>query len=129
MGQAPIDLYLVNGFLGSGKTTLLRGLIGAFEAQRLGVLVNEFGSIGIDGTLVHKNGIKLVEINDGSIFCACIKDGFVRTLKAFSQQPVDVLLIESSGMADPAGIHTILEGLAPYLARQYHYQGSICLVD
>ena len=43
--------------------------------------------------------------------------------------PVDALIIESSGMADPAGMARIIEGLAPYLERQYMYMGSICLVD
>lgn len=129
MEQAPIRLYLINGFLGSGKTTFLRLLIEAFRDVRLGVLVNEFGSIGIDGALVSRNGIQLVEVNRGSIFCACIKDGFVRTLKVFSQQPIDTLLIESSGMADPAGMTRILEGLASHLDRPYQYAGNICLVD
>ncbi|MCE5187675.1 MAG: GTP-binding protein [Eubacteriales bacterium] len=126
---APIRLYLINGFLGSGKTTFMRALIDSFQGTRLGVLVNEFGSIGIDGTLVQKEGIRLVEVNRGSIFCACIKDGFIRTLKAFSQQPIDTLLIESSGMADPAGMAKILEGLASHLDRKFQYAGSICLVD
>ncbi|MDL2253156.1 GTP-binding protein [Ruminococcaceae bacterium OttesenSCG-928-I18] len=129
MEEKPIRLYLISGFLGAGKTTFLRSLLKTFQGLRLGVLVNEFGSVGIDGTLVHSEGIKLVEINNGSIFCACIKDGFIRTLKAFSQQPIDALLIESSGMADPAGMQKILQGMAPYLDRPYEYMGSICLVD
>lgn len=125
----PVELYLISGFLGAGKTTFLQAMMESFSAQRLGVLVNEFGSIGVDGALVDKAGIKLVEINNGSIFCACIKDGFVRTLKAFSQQPIDTLLIESSGMADPAGMNALLENLSPYLSRQYRYRGCVCLVD
>ena len=128
MEQA-IDLYLISGFLGAGKTTLLRNMIEHFDAGRLGVLVNEFGSIGIDGVLVERAGLRLVEINQGSVFCACLKDGFVRTLKAFSEQDIQALLIESSGMADPAGMVTILEGLAPYLSRPYQYRGNICMVD
>ena len=129
MEQSPIKLYLVNGFLGAGKTTFMLSLIQVLQDRRLGVLMNEFGNVGIDGTLVKKGDIKLVEINNGSVFCACIKDGFVSTLKAFSQQPIDCLLIESSGMADPAGMVKILDGLAPYLDRPYQYIGSICLVD
>lgn len=127
--QEPIRLVLVSGFLGAGKTTFMKSLIASLAPARLGVLVNEFGSIGIDGPLVNQSGLKLVEINDGSVFCACLKDGFVRTLKAFAEQPIDMLLIESSGMADPAAMNTILEGLAPYLARPYHYMGCVCLVD
>lgn len=125
----PIDLYIISGFLGAGKTTFLKSMMNSFDAARLGVLVNEFGSIGVDGKLIDNTGIRLVEINNGSIFCACIRDGFVRTLKDFSQQPIDTLLIESSGMADPAGVNTLLENLSPYLDRPYCYRGCVCLVD
>ena len=129
MQNQPIGLYLISGFLGAGKTTFLKGMIEGFSPQKLGVLVNEFGSVGVDGAQVRQSGLRLVEINNGSVFCACLKDGFVRTLKAFAQQPIDVLLIECSGMADPAGMNLILEGLAPYLARPYEYKGCVCLVD
>lgn len=124
-----IELYLLSGFLGAGKTTLLRQLVRGFPRQRLGVLVNEFGGLGFDGTEFRTGGVKLVEISGGSIFCACLKDGFVRTLKAFSQQPIDALIIENSGMADPAAMPRLLEGLRPYLQRDYEYRGNICLVD
>ena len=111
----PIELYLLSGFLGAGKTTLLQQLVKEFPRQKLGVLVNEFGGLGFDGTAFRTGGIKLVEINGGSIFCACLKDGFVRTLKAFSEQPIDALLIENSGMADPSAMPRLLEGLRPYV--------------
>lgn len=125
-----IRLYLLSGFLGAGKTTLLQQLVGMFPRQRLGVLVNEFGSLGVDGAQFRAGGeIKLVEISGGSIFCACLKDGFVRTLKAFSEQPIDALLIENSGMADPTAMPRLLEGLRPYLKRDYDYRGNLCLVD
>lgn len=125
----PIQLYLIGGFLGAGKTTFLRLLMEDMKTKRMGILVNEFGSIGVDGALVESEGVRMVEINNGSIFCACLKDGFVKTLKAFTEQPIDILLIENSGMADPAGMHTILSNLKPYLSRPYEYRGLICLVD
>lgn len=125
-----INLYLLSGFLGAGKTTLLQQLADQFPRNRLGVLVNEFGDLGVDGVQFRGDGkIKLVEISGGSIFCACLKDGFVRTLKAFSNQPIDTLLIENSGMADPAAMPKLLEGLRPYLKRDYAYKGNLCLVD
>jgi len=125
----PIKLYLIGGFLGAGKTTFLRSLMEDMKATRMGVLVNEFGSIGVDGTLIESSGVSMVEINNGSIFCACLKDGFVKALKAFTDQPVDALLIETSGMADPAGMRNIIKNLSPYISRQYEYHGLICLVD
>lgn len=125
-----LELYLLSGFLGAGKTTLLQQLVTMFPRQHLGVLVNEFGDLGFDGARFRGGGdIKLVEISGGSIFCACLKDGFVRTLKAFSEQPIDALLIENSGMADPSAMPRLLEGLRPYLKRQFAYRGNICLVD
>ena len=127
--EGPIQLYILSGFLGAGKTTLLRRLIKGYANRRLGLIVNEFGSIGIDGGVLDDQGIKMVEINNGSIFCACLKDGFMRTLKAFSAQPIDMLIIENSGMADPSSMNAILERMAPYLTRPYDYRGSICLVD
>ncbi len=125
----PIQLYLIGGFLGAGKTTFLRSMMEDLKTTRMGVLINEFGNIGVDGTLIEKAGVEMVEINNGSIFCACLKDGFVKALKAFTELPVDVLIIENSGMADPAGMHTILKNLSPYISRQYEYRGLICLVD
>ena len=129
MTQQPIALYLVSGFLGAGKTTFLRRLLERLADRKTGLLVNEFGSVGIDGALLPRNGIQMAELNNGSIFCACLKDSFVKTLKAFSDTPIDLLLIEASGMADPASMPAVLERLAPYLPRPYDYRGAVCLVD
>ena len=125
----PISLFLIGGFLGAGKTTFLRRVLARTAENRVGLLVNELGSVSVDGALLRGGEIKLVEINNGSIFCACLKDGFVRTLKAFEEQPIDLLFIETSGMADPAGMPLILERLAPWLKRGYDYRGMVCLVD
>lgn len=125
----PIKLLLISGFLGAGKTTLLSKLLKEQAQIRTGVIVNEFGSIGVDGKVIAANGIQLVEFNNGSIFCSCLKENFVRALKTFTQQPIDMLIIENSGMADPAGMNVILDGLSPYIQRQYEYLGSVCLVD
>ena len=65
-----IDLYLISGFLGSGKTTFLQRLLTMHPEKKTGVIVNEFGDIGIDGLVVERNGIKMVEINHEM----CIRD-------------------------------------------------------
>lgn len=130
-----IQLFMIAGFLGSGKTTFLQYLLTQMKGYRIGVIVNEFGSIGIDGTVLQEDGIKMVEINSGSIFCACLKGGFLKTLVAFLKQPVDYLFVEASGLADPSSMNAFLMGMAPYLerdqqiTRRYLYRGLICVVD
>ncbi len=129
VNQKPIDLFLISGFLGSGKTTFLKRILSEYQDKPLGLLVNEFGQVGIDGTLLENDDLQMVELNNGSIFCACLKDGFVNALKAFTEQPIEMLFIENSGMGDPSSMNTLLKGLAPYLSRPYNYRGSLCVVD
>lgn len=124
-----IELYLISGFLGSGKTTFLQQLLTDFSNKRVGVIINEFGSIGIDGKLVERNDIKLIEINGGSIFCSCLKGGFVKTLLAFLEEDIDILFIENSGMADPSNMHRLLEELGERKESSYQYKGAVCLLD
>lgn len=129
MKNDPINVYLISGFLGSGKTTFLKRLLNNMSGVKVGVIVNEFGIIGIDGTLIQKNDIKMIEISNGSIFCACLKKDFVKTLVSFTEEDVDVLVIENSGMADPSNFQSLLASIDNKLSRPYNYCGSICIVD
>lgn len=124
-----IDLYLISGFLGSGKTTFLQKMLNNFEGKKVGVIVNEFGSIGIDGKLIEREGVQLVEINNGSIFCSCIKGDFVKTLIEFTKEDIEVLLIENSGMADPSNMHQIIDEVSDRVRRPYEYKGAVCIID
>ncbi len=124
-----IDFYLLSGFLGSGKTTLLQRMLQTFSDKKIGVLINEFGSIGVDGSLIDPEGIQLVEINNGSIFCSCLKGNFIQTLIEFSKLDIDVLFIENSGMADPSNVHQILDELTGKMVRPLLYKGAVCMVD
>lgn len=127
--KTDIDLYLVSGFLGSGKTSMLRNLLEDFKDKKVGVLINEFGRIGIDGMQINKTGIQLIEINNGSIFCSCLKGGFIQALIDLSKTNIEVLVIENSGMADPANMHQVLDELGSKIRRKYVYKGAICIVD
>ncbi len=124
-----IDLYLISGFLGSGKTTFLQKMIDYFSGLKVAVLVNEFGPVSIDGIKLYKEGIKITEINNGSIFCSCLKADFIKALITLSNCDIDVLLIENSGLADPSNMHYILAETRGKQAVEYNYRGSICIVD
>lgn len=124
-----IDLILLTGFLGAGKTTLLQKTLKDFEDKKNGVIVNEFGNVNIDAVLLKKNGIEMAELSNGSIFCACIKDKFVDSLIEMSSMDIDYLFIEASGLADPANMTQILEGISRKTNNVYNYRGSVCIVD
>lgn len=124
-----IKLYIISGFLGAGKTTFLRRLLENFSGKKLGVLINEFGVIGIDGRTISKKDIEYVEVNNGSIFCSCIKADFVKTLIELQKLDIDILVIENSGLADPSSMNIILDEMYSHMKRGYDYMGSICIVD
>lgn len=124
-----IKLILLTGFLGTGKTTLLRQLIHEFSGEKIGIIINEFGQIGIDGVLIAAKDIPMAELNNGSIFCSCIKENFLKSLIDLSSKDINYLLIEASGLADPANMPQILRTIQTLTLNPYEYQGSICVVD
>ena len=122
-------VYLITGFLGSGKTTLLNRIIEKFpKDQKLTLLVNEFGEIGVDGTLVEGDDIDMMEISKGSIFCVCVKTDFIKGLYELSTtvQP-DVLLIESTGVANPSDLKKDLK--LPIFNDRFDFREQFCMVD
>lgn len=127
--EKEIKLIMLTGFLGAGKTTMLKALLEEYKHEKIAVLINEFGAINIDAELVRQDGIETVELSNGSIFCACIKDKFVESLIQLSYRDVDYLFIEASGLADPASMPDILEGIRGMLDKAYDYSHAICIVD
>lgn len=123
------DLILLTGFLGSGKTTMMQRLIDSYSDHKIGVIINEFGSINIDAQLVEKEGVQMAEMSNGSIFCACIKDKFVQSLIDMAWKGLEYLFIEASGLADPANMESILAGIAHQTDDGYVYRGSLCIAD
>ena len=124
-----IKIVLLTGFLGAGKTTLMKNILDTYNGKKLGVIVNEFGSVNIDSLLIKRNGIEISELSNGSIFCACIKDKFVDSLIEMSSIDLEYLFIEASGLADPANMAQILEGISLKTKNNYYYKGAICIVD
>lgn len=124
-----IKLVLLTGFLGAGKTTLMQEMLRVCEGIKTGVIVNEFGEINVDAKLIERDGVKMAELSNGSIFCACIRDKFVDSLIQMSFEDLDYLFIEASGLADPANMNRILAGIRDNLMNPYDYRGSVCIVD
>lgn len=123
------DVILITGFLGSGKTTFLNRLVKGFPEDVRGmILMNEFGEIGIDAHLIETADMDIVEINKGSIFCACVKTDFIRALSkiASSIQP-DLLFIEATGAADPTDLKRSLR--LEIFRDRYRLRDQFCLID
>lgn len=122
-------LYLLTGFLGSGKTTFLTNVLNDLDGKKVAVIMNEFGKVGIDGTIIKKDNMELVEINRGSIFCSCLQLNFVSSLVEMADREMEYVFVESSGLADPSNIGEFLEAVEVSKGDVYDYSGAICLVD
>ena len=95
-----VPVTVLGGYLGAGKTTALNALL-ASATERLAVLVNDFGSVGIDAALISGASGGVVELRNGCICCS-LADGFVSALSAvtsFEPAP-DRLVIEASGVSE-----------------------------
>jgi G3E family GTPase len=109
--QAPVPATILAGFLGSGKTTLLNRVLTAHASEPIGVIVNEFGAVGIDGRLVVSTAEEVVELSNGCLCCevrADLADALLRLLGAGARlgrrRPATRILIEASGLASPGPI-------------------------
>lgn len=99
LGQ-PIPVTILCGFLGSGKTTLLNWLLRAPHGLKVAVIVNEFGSVGVDGALVQ-GGEQFVELDNGCLCCALNED-LDKTIRGLVERGgFDRIVIETTGVADP----------------------------
>jgi G3E family GTPase len=123
------QVYLITGFLGAGKTTFLNRIIERFPKDRkMTLLVNEFGEIGVDGTLVEGDDINMMEISKGSIFCVCVKTDFIKGLYELSTSvEPDVLLIESTGVANPSDLKKDLK--LPIFNNRFVFKEQFCVID
>ncbi|HSH34906.1 GTP-binding protein [Schnuerera sp.] len=122
-------LYLLTGFLGAGKTTFLTNVLEDLTDKKVAVIMNEFGKVGIDGDIIQKDGMELVELNRGSIFCSCLELSFVSALVEMADREMEYVFVESSGLADPSNIGEFLEAVKVAKGDIYDYRGAICIVD
>ena len=119
--RQPFDADIVVGFLGAGKTTYMRRLLAAADpAVRTVVLVNDFGSVGVDGSLLSGRGAEVVELPNGCICCSLRKDLAAQLIEAIDRWAPARVLIEPSGVADVASLLAVLNQpeLRPLLRSQ-----------
>lgn len=107
-----IPVIIVAGFLGSGKTTLLRHVLTAARGQRIAAIVNDFAALNIDAALVADVTGDTVALENGCICCS-LSGNVARTLLAITEreQRPDAIIVEASGVADPANIAQIASAL------------------
>ncbi len=130
--RLPVDV--LTGFLGSGKTTLLSRLLREPSFARTAVIVNEFGEVGIDHDLVETSDEQFVQLTTGCLCCR-IRSDLVETLLELARRrtqgevpPFERVVIETSGLADPAPILQALM-LDPAVAQSYRSGSVITTVD
>jgi cobalamin biosynthesis protein CobW len=131
---AKIPVTVITGFLGSGKTTLIRHLMTNANGKRLAVLVNEFGSEGVDGDILKSCADancpeeNIVELANGCI-CCTVADEFIPTMQSLLARNVqpDHILIETSGLALPKPLLKAFDW--PEIKSRITVDGVIALAD
>ncbi|WP_330628257.1 GTP-binding protein (plasmid) [Thioclava litoralis] len=129
----PCPLTLITGFLGSGKTTLIKEMLAHETFANTMVIVNEFGEIGIDHSLMRASTEEVILLPSGCLCCTLrgdlrdlLRDLVARRLAA--EIGFDRVVLETTGLADPAPIlHTLLTD--PVLAEHYRMDGVVTVVD
>jgi len=125
---------VITGFLGAGKTTLIRHLMQNPQGKRLAVLVNEFGTMGVDGDILKSCADEncpaenIMELSNGCI-CCTVADDFIPTLERLMAMPVkpDHILIETSGLALPKPLLKAFDW--PAIRSRITVDGVIALAD
>ncbi|MGL6210142.1 MAG: cobalamin biosynthesis protein CobW [Paracoccaceae bacterium] len=131
---AKIPVTVITGFLGAGKTTLIRYLMQNPQGKRLAILVNEFGTLGVDGDILKSCADEncpvenIVELANGCI-CCTVADDFIPTIEALMAMPVrpDHILIETSGLALPKPLLKAFDW--PAIRSRITVDGVITLAD
>lgn len=132
--MAKIPVTIVTGFLGAGKTTLIRHVLENAGSRRLALIINEFGDVGVDGTILRACGIdtcpdeNIVELANGCL-CCTVADDFIPAIEALLSRspPPDHIIIETSGLALPKPLVKAFDW--PEIRTRLTVDGVIAVVD
>jgi G3E family GTPase len=124
--DTPVAATILSGFLGSGKTTLLNWLLSAPHGRRIAVVVNEFGAVGIDGSLVT-GGEQFVQLDNGCLCCALNEDLDITLRALMVRGGFDHVVVETTGLADPLPI--AWNFTRPGLSRFFRVDAIVTVVD
>lgn len=130
---APIPVTIVTGFLGSGKTTLLNYILTERHGEKIAVIENEFGAVGIDNELLVSGEEQIVEMNNGCI-CCTVRGDLVRILGELAEKRAggtlafERVLIETTGLASPGPVAQTFF-LDEFVSTRYLLDGVVTVVD
>jgi G3E family GTPase len=104
---------IISGFLGAGKTTLIKKLIDeAYKGEKLVLIENEFGEIGIDGGFLKEAGVQITEMNSGCICCSLVGDFGTALKQVITDYAPDRIIIEPSGVGKLSDVIKAVKGVA-----------------
>jgi G3E family GTPase len=123
-----VPVTILTGFLGAGKTTLLNRILTGNHGLRVGVLVNDFGSVNIDAELVVGVDGDMISLANGCVCCQ-IRDDLIESVTGLLARPeaVEYIVLEASGVADPGGIFMTFTD--PGLRDRIRLDSVTCVLD
>lgn len=122
-GKNMVKVDIISGFLGAGKTTLIQKLLEEYKHEKVVLIENEFGDVGIDSSFLKQTGIEIHEMNSGCICCSLVGDFREALQKAVEELKPDRLIIE------PSGVGKLSDVSEAVIDVHLHLNALVCVVD